>query len=221
MVNADRSVRPVRSISERVPFACRRRRKHLYVRDPVFVVHVQQRSCTRSDSNTSSNTVSPQAYNTRITTAASVRQYPRRGNTVIRRIAQWLPESWLSWTRSPVSIGVTVTLYNAGERRVGLDPAHRNRERNLRDDERRLSFHRLPYLTADPTTPHNHVSDVPRAVRGRHRSFRVLGERARASKGPARPLVQPHVATDQPDHRRAQGPPGAAPSKSSYASSRT
>lgn len=58
------------------------------------------------------------------------------------------------------------------------------------------------------------VARVSRAVRGRHRPVRVLGQRAGATTVAAGPLVQPHVTPDQPDCRRVPGPPGSAPSKS-------
>lgn len=72
-------------------------------------------------------------------------------------------------------------------------------------------------LDVVPTTKTRHDDDVPhvpRTVCRRHRPLRVLGQRAGAAAIAAGPFVQPHVTAHQPDRRRVQGPPGAAPSKS-------
>lgn len=55
---------------------------------------------------------------------------------------------------------------------------------------------------------------MSRAVRGRHRSLRVFGQRAGAPTITADPFVQPHVTPDQPDRRRLQSSASAASSKS-------
>lgn len=55
-----------------------------------------------------------------------------------------------------------------------------------------------------------HVAHLSRTVRGRHGPVRVFGQRAGTPTRAAGPLVQPDVAPDQPDRRRAQDPRGAA-----------
>jgi len=103
---------------------------------------------------------------------------------------------------------------------------HPNREFSFRNESRRpchSAGNDARYVTTvlyanvaagqRTSSPPRHVAHVPRTVRGRHGPVRVFGQRAGAATGAAGPFVQSHVATDQPDRRRAQGSQGAAPSK--------